>query len=445
MLVDLLEEHGYATNTCRDGNQVIPQLKKKPCDLVILDVLIPHLNGFVLMEKMRAVPGMEELPVIMISGIYRSRNHRTEMTTKYKVIDYLDKPINTDRLLGLVENVVGFGDPEGRALSAGLSDPEAAIAAELKDEARLVVEAGREPVPLDKPKVEPVALDRPKRRVTDELQDERSLSPADEERMFEQFEDSLIEERSFVEEESLASYRTSAFLLQGSIKKTPVAQVLGRIWHERASGGLLVRRKKVKKIIHIRHGSPESVKSNLVSECLGQVLLRERLITIDECEASITHMKAEGKRQGEVLVAMGCLTANNLAFALELQTETKIFDTFTWDDGEYRFNSSLDPTSVEKPPPWTGPALVVEGIRRTFDETRLRKQMLAVLDVPVAFLDDQVDLESMGFSKREQQAIEAIVPPQTTRELLDTMPLDPPDSLRIIYSLIALEILTPAT
>lgn len=442
MLVDLLEEHGYAANTCRDGNQVIPQLQKKPCDLVILDVLIPHLNGFVLMEQMRAEPGMEDLPVIMISGIYRSRNHRVEMTTKYKVIDYLDKPLNTDRLLGLIENIVGPGDPEGRALSAEVSDPEAAIAAELQDDARRVIGAGREPVPLDNPKQEPIELDRPKRHAADAIPEERRLSEEDENKMF---EESLVDETSFIEEESRASFRTSALLLQGLIKTTPMAQVLGRIWDERASGGLLVRRKKVKKIIHIRNGNPESVKSNLVNECLGQILLRERLITIDECEASITHMKAEGRRQGEVLVAMGCLTANNLAFALELQIETKIFDTFTWAEGEYRFNSSLDMPPVENPPPWTGPALVVEGIRRTFDETRLRKQMLPVLDVPLMFPDDQIDLASLGFSEREQQAIEAIIPPQTTRELIDIMPLDPPDTLRVIYSLIALQILEPAT
>jgi len=46
----------------------------------------------------------------MLSGIYRARNHRADMTTRYNVIEYLDKPLNTARLLELVDRVLKPGD-----------------------------------------------------------------------------------------------------------------------------------------------------------------------------------------------------------------------------------------------------------------------------------------------------------------------------------------------
>ncbi len=130
MLADTLREHGYEVHTCRDGKQVLVELERSPYDLLILDVLIPHMNGFVLIEQIRERPDLEDLPVVMISGIYRSRNHRTEMTTRFKVIDYIDKPVPMDRLMDLVERVAGPAIP-GSAPPP--NDPEA-LAAETSGE-----------------------------------------------------------------------------------------------------------------------------------------------------------------------------------------------------------------------------------------------------------------------------------------------------------------------
>ena len=48
---------------------------------------------------------------------------------------------------------------------------------------------------------------------------------------------------------------------------------------------------RVKKIVYFRDGFPKSVKSNLLSECLGRVMVRERMISEDECEESLKRMR----------------------------------------------------------------------------------------------------------------------------------------------------------
>ena len=83
------------------------------------------------------------------------------------------------------------------------------------------------------------------------------------------------------------------------------------------------------------------MKSNLVSECLGQLLVRERIISQRELEASIRDMKSSGAKQGRVLMKMGSISQKNLDCNPALQFETKVLEPFGWEQGEYRFNSGF--------------------------------------------------------------------------------------------------------
>jgi len=393
MLADALGETGYRVVKCRDGNKVLAQLRASKADLLILDVLIPHKNGFTILEALHADAELATTPVIMISGIYRSRNHRSEMIKRFGVIDYLDKPLPLNKLMGLVGDAVGPGDPELAAEhthGAGVAAPPATTAPDPK-------------------LVEPAA----------------------------------DHERQEVEAVSRSRFGSSPFILQGSVKTSPVAAVLGRLWAARKSGGLLLRRAKIKKLVYIRDGEPYGVKSNLVGECLGQLLVRERLISAEECAASIEQMRDSGQRQGEILVAMRSMTEKNLRFALELQLERKLFETFEWEDGEYRFNAALELPAPGPTLEWRGAAIIVEGIRRAFDETRLRGLMLPIIKIPLVHAAERPNFADLGFTAKELAAAQAMQLPRAARELLDTGPLPPADTLRVLYSLIALQQVVP--
>jgi DNA-binding response OmpR family regulator len=395
MLALALRQEGYVVATSRDGKQALDELSRSAYDLLLLDVLVPRMNGFTLIDEIRRLPSLRELPVILMSGIYKSKNHRSEMTTRFGVIDYLDKPLAIDALLVLIERAVGPGDP--------------GLAASAKEHQELPLEnapARREP---DPPLVDGGAE----------------------------------EEKKQVEESARRDFKTSAFLLQGSVATTPLPALLGRLWRAKESGALLLRNGGVKKIVYVRDGQPIFVKSNLVSECLGQVLVRERLISRQDCTASIETMRKTGRRQGEILVEMRCITQKNLEVALELQLEAKIFECFTWSGGDYRFNPSVELPDGRVAVTST-PKLVALGIARTFDETRLRSYMLAILDVPLRARQDGVELSALELASEDAEAFLAVELPKTTRELLDTMTLAPPDSLRLLYTLIALEQLEPA-
>jgi len=171
--------------------------------------------------------------------------------------------------------------------------------------------------------------------------------------------------------------------------------------------------------------------------------VRERLISTAQCEDSIERMRQEGTRQGEVLVSMGAMTHKNLKFALELQLEAKLFDAFRWQEGEYRFNEALALPKAGSRLEWQDGALVVEGIRQTFDEARVRSIMLPSYELSLNWTGKPPSMLSLGLTAREAISIDRLQLPQTTEMILNTTPLAPADSLRVIYSLVALQLLAP--
>jgi DNA-binding response OmpR family regulator len=89
---------GYTVEGAADGRSGLDKALRRPCDLVVLDLLLPVLNGMeVLQELVRSRPG---LPVLVLSA-------RADLPTKLRgfelgAVDYLAKPFALDELLARV-------------------------------------------------------------------------------------------------------------------------------------------------------------------------------------------------------------------------------------------------------------------------------------------------------------------------------------------------------
>jgi diguanylate cyclase (GGDEF)-like protein len=87
-----LEFEGHQVSEAENGLEVLAILREQACDLVLLDILMPELNGFQTLAKLKQEPRLRELPVIMISAL-------DELESVVRCIemgadDYLSKPFN---------------------------------------------------------------------------------------------------------------------------------------------------------------------------------------------------------------------------------------------------------------------------------------------------------------------------------------------------------------
>src|ERR1044071_8726789 len=69
LLKELLEAQGYAVIAVPDGADALAELAQRPVDLVLLDVMMPRLNGFEVCERIKANPDTYLVPVILITAL----------------------------------------------------------------------------------------------------------------------------------------------------------------------------------------------------------------------------------------------------------------------------------------------------------------------------------------------------------------------------------------
>src|SRR5262249_6680143 len=99
-LTDLFEAEGWRVIAEKDGDWALKAFEQRPVDAIVLDILIPVVRGFQVAEQVRAHPRGRDVPIVMLTGIYRGAAHRAEAVRRYALLDSLDKPVEGQRLVG---------------------------------------------------------------------------------------------------------------------------------------------------------------------------------------------------------------------------------------------------------------------------------------------------------------------------------------------------------
>jgi CheY-like chemotaxis protein/tetratricopeptide (TPR) repeat protein len=102
-LITLLEKKQLQVSHTRDGAETLLRIINDTPDLLILDLRLPRLHGVELLKKLRQSPKTRELPVIVISGVYKGDQY-VQAAKKLGVKHYLEKPFKPSQLLAAVQD-----------------------------------------------------------------------------------------------------------------------------------------------------------------------------------------------------------------------------------------------------------------------------------------------------------------------------------------------------
>ncbi len=160
--------------------------------------------------------------------------------------------------------------------------------------------------------------------------------------------------------------------LVGSLADVPFPALLHHLHGLRASGVLQLQNGKRKKALQIRDGYSVAVRSNIVTECLGNFLVRSGRITQSDLNESLRRLKAGEGRQGEILVAMQVLAEDEVGAALSAQAEEKLFEIFEWPGGSFEFQVGAVLEGGSGLPLERSPAnVILHGVRKRFPMERI--------------------------------------------------------------------------
>ncbi len=101
MLLDtILSRSNFAVSTALSGMDALNLLNKEPFDLMILDLLMPDMDGLTLLEQLRADPKFENLPIIVFTAI--SQNRVRQEAFQKGATTFLTKPVSSRELTRVV-------------------------------------------------------------------------------------------------------------------------------------------------------------------------------------------------------------------------------------------------------------------------------------------------------------------------------------------------------
>jgi hypothetical protein len=150
---------------------------------------------------------------------------------------------------------------------------------------------------------------------------------------------------------------------RGTLARLSLPELLRELQSARASGILSLVAGGARKALYFREGRVVFATSNVPSDRLGEVLLRDGRITPEQNDVSARTL-AHGRRQGRALVEAGVLTPDELWSAVQSQVREIVFSVFQWTEGAFHFEESGLPERERITVDLDVTSLIVEGVRR---------------------------------------------------------------------------------
>jgi CheY-like chemotaxis protein len=110
-IVTILETQPYRLATARDGKQCMKMLEQETPDLLILDLLMPRMDGWGVIREMRSERKFDKVPIMILSTVVEDasrRRYELETGMSMDVQEYIQKPARPAELLRLVDKLLNI-------------------------------------------------------------------------------------------------------------------------------------------------------------------------------------------------------------------------------------------------------------------------------------------------------------------------------------------------
>ena len=230
--------------------------------------------------------------------------------------------------------------------------------------------------------------------------------------------------------------------VEGDLATTSLPALLHNLYTLQGTGLLHLEQGERKKVVYFKEGYPIFVRSNLLRECLGKMLVHEGLITQEQCEESLRKVKESGRLQGTVLIEMGLFTPEQLHEVLGRQVTEKLLEAFSWTSGRFRFIQGRDFKAGVTTIAMSPATLILQGIRRYFSDARItellashRHRYLVVTENP------HYRFQELALSRRDSEVLAQCRGALTLEELAAQYPLSRHEIEQLVAALLTAEIL----
>jgi DNA-binding response OmpR family regulator len=102
---EILGQAGHDVGIAENGTQALARTEDEP-DLIVVDLMMPNLNGYEFVKRLRAIEGHAATPVVAVSGLSTGK-----WALRVGADRFLAKPFRSDELLALIDELLSDGQP----------------------------------------------------------------------------------------------------------------------------------------------------------------------------------------------------------------------------------------------------------------------------------------------------------------------------------------------
>ncbi|UCF70823.1 MAG: response regulator [candidate division WOR-3 bacterium] len=112
-----LEHAGYEVTLLRAGREGVERIRTVRPDLIILEAMLPDINGFSVCRELKEDPGYSSIPIIIVTALGTSEEtYLANMAEEHKADGFFAKPVDTGRLLKKAADLLAGGPPEAKGV-----------------------------------------------------------------------------------------------------------------------------------------------------------------------------------------------------------------------------------------------------------------------------------------------------------------------------------------
>ena len=100
-----LEKHGFDTISAASGSECITLAKEMHPDLILMDIVMPDVNGFQATRALTRDPSTQSIPVVMVTT--KSQESDRIWGMRQGAVDYIVKPVTASDLVAIAEEILG--------------------------------------------------------------------------------------------------------------------------------------------------------------------------------------------------------------------------------------------------------------------------------------------------------------------------------------------------
>ena len=338
----VLTKAGYDVASATDGEEGLAQARAQRPDLILLDFVMPRLNGYQVCRELAADPALRDVPVVLLSAKGDQVGER--FVKVMGIVDYITKPFSPEAITAVVAHTLAkYGRGEGPPQTPGSP-------VELPEPTPLPV-----PIPgLEREGTAPrqSLASRQRKKALAALRDALAAEvdgAAELYRSLHEITDERLEEALRV----LGATHDPTVVLDGELQTVPIAGVLDLLAQQRQTGVLAVTTtpflrgeagaEAVAVSIHFRQGKVEFASSTGLGEefLIGRYLVEQGAIpaaTLEEVLAGDDDPRPLGER----LVSGGHVSEDQVRAALRRQTAERIYEALRWTAGRFTFRATFD-------------------------------------------------------------------------------------------------------